>query len=168
MSRLHAAYYERFPGCWHQADFVAATRHDGYIVHGRSDTTLNANGVRIGTSEIYTQLENLEWVRGAVAIEHKLESTGQVVLLVELSDSLILDDRQRNEIRTMLRERCSPRHVPAVIEQVADLPRTKNGKLSEVATADAINLREVRWAETLANPASLVAIRRLGAQLNTR
>lgn len=165
-SRLRAAYYDRYPGCWHQADFVSETEHGGYVVHGRSDTTLNANGVRIGTSEIYSQLERFGWIRGASAVEYKLGPAPQVVLVLELADGEALDDDRRAEIRTTLRDRYSPRHVPAVIEAVAELPRTMNGKLSEVAVTDAINRRELRWTGGLANPRSLDAIQDLGQRLS--
>jgi acetoacetyl-CoA synthetase len=167
-SKLRAAYYDRFPGCWHQADFVSRTSHGGYIVHGRSDTTLNANGVRIGTAEIYTQLERLPWIRGSAAVELQRESGSVVMLLVELDPDEGLDEglgvERRNEITTMLRERCSPRHVPSLIEVVAELPRTRNGKLSEVAVADSVNLRPQRGTDALANPGCLDALRVLGSE----
>lgn len=161
-SRLRNAYYERFPGCWHQSDFVSRTIHGGFVIHGRSDTTLNANGVRIGTAEIYSQLERFDWIHGAAAIEWKHDGVARVVLLLEVDATVDLDSDREEQIRRTLRDRCSPRHVPARIEPVAELPRTMNGKLSEVAVADALNLREVRSIEALSNPTCLHALRQLG------
>ena len=102
-TRLRATYYDRFPGCWHQADFVSETPHGGYIVHGRSDTTLNANGVRIGTAEIYAQLERIPWISAAIAVEHRTDETARVVLLLETDPTIRLDESHKSEIR----QRCA-------------------------------------------------------------
>ena len=162
--RLHDQYYARFPGCWHQSDFVSETVHGGYVVHGRSDTTLNVNGVRIGTAEIYAQLERLPWIRAAAAVARFDDEGARMVLLLEIGDGLGLDDERRDAVRQTLRERCSPRHVPSVIEEVPELPRTMNGKLSEMAVTDALNGRRERLGGVV-NAGSLVAVREIAARL---
>ncbi len=164
-SKLRAAYFDRYPGCWHQADFVSETEHGGYVVHGRSDTTLNARGVRIGTAEIYFQLARMSWIRAAAAVEQHAEPSSRVVLLIELGGGVALDDERRHEIRSTLRERCSPRHVPDLVVAVDELPRTMNGKVSELAVADAINGRPVRAVAGLANPSTIEILGALGHRL---
>jgi acetoacetyl-CoA synthetase len=157
---LRRTYFERFPGCWHQSDFARQTDHGGYVIEGRSDTTLNVHGVRIGTAEIYAQLDRFPWIQAAAAVEQRSAEASRLVLLLELAADEELTDDERGEISAALREHCSPRHVPAVIHQVAQLPRTMNGKVSEVAASDAINGFEVRGSDTLANAHVLADLRR--------
>lgn len=163
--RLDQTYYRRFPGCWHQADFVSETEHGGYVVHGRSDTTLNLHGVRIGTAEIYARLAALHWIRSAVAVEYRQVEPAQLALLVELEPAVELNHDREYEIRQLLRTRCSPRHVPHVIEHVDALPLTANGKVSEVAARDALNGEQLRAGQVVVNPDSLDAIRAIGERL---
>jgi acetoacetyl-CoA synthetase len=157
--RYRRAYFERFPGVWAHGDFAAWTDHDGMIIYGRSDATLNASGVRIGTAEIYRQVEQLPEVVEAIAVGQEWDGDTRIVLFVRLADGASLDDELADTIRRRLRERCSPRHVPARIAVVTDIPRTRSGKITELAVADVVNGREVRNTEALANPEALEQFR---------
>jgi len=158
-SRYHAAYYERFPGVWAHGDFAMWTEHSGMIILGRSDATLNAAGVRIGTAEIYRVVERFDEVQEAIAVGQEWDGDTRIVLFVRTAPGHELDDDVRDRIRRRLRADCSPRHVPAVILAVDDIPRTRSGKLTELAVADAVNGREVRNREALANPEALELFR---------
>ena len=154
-SRYRAAYFERFPGVWHHGDFAEITEHDGVIIHGRSDATLNPGGVRIGTAEIYRVVERLEQVEESIVIGQEWQGDVRVVLFVKLRPGVQLDDALRDRIRRAVRENCSPRHVPARILQVQDIPRTKSGKIVELAVRDVVHGRPVENLEALANPEAL-------------
>jgi len=158
-ARYRAAYFERFPGMWTQGDFASTTAHGGLVIHGRSDATLNAGGVRIGTAEIYRQVEALPEVRESLAIGQEWDGDTRIVLFVVLAEGHVLDDALTATIRTRLRESCSPRHVPARIVAVPDLPRTRSGKLAELAVRDVVHGRPVGNAEALANPEALDHVR---------
>jgi acetoacetyl-CoA synthetase len=160
-SRYQAAYFEKFPGIWAHGDFASWTEHDGLIIHGRSDATLNAGGVRIGTAEIYRQVERLDEVAESLAIGQPWDDDTRIVLFVRMTPGHKLDDAIRDRIKRLLRENCSPRHVPARIIEVGDLPRTRSGKLAELAVADVVAGREVRNREALANPEVLDTFRDL-------
>ncbi len=153
--RYHNAYFSRFPGIWAHGDFASWTSHDGLVIHGRSDATLNAGGVRIGTAEIYRQVERLPEVLEALAVGQEWDDDTRIVLFVRLADGATLDAQLVGNIKRTLRENCSPRHVPAKIVAVHDLPRTRSNKLAELAVADVVHGREVRNKEALANPESL-------------
>jgi acetoacetyl-CoA synthetase len=157
-ARLRAAYFDRFPGAWAHGDFASWTEHGGMVIHGRSDATLNPGGVRIGTAEIYRVVEQLPAVAEALAFGQNVDGDVRVVLLVRMSEGYELTDDVRAQIKQRIRIGCSPRHVPAVIVAVDDLPRTRSGKLVELAMADAVNGRPVRNTEGLANPETLWAI----------
>ena len=154
-SRYHGAYFDRFDGIWAHGDFASWTSHDGLVIHGRSDATLNAGGVRIGTAEIYRQVERLPQVMESLAIGQSWDDDTRIVLFIRLADGESLDDDLTKTIKRTLRENCSPRHVPARIVAVEDLPRTRSNKLAELAVADVVHGREVRNKEALANPESL-------------
>ncbi|HKA03073.1 MAG TPA: acetoacetate--CoA ligase [Acidimicrobiales bacterium] len=154
-SRYHAAYYERFPGVWAHGDFAAWTEHGGIVISGRSDATLNAAGVRIGTAEIYRQVEQLDEIAEAIAVGQRWDADTRIVLFVKMAPGYELTDELRATIRDRLRRNCSPRHVPARIVAVADIPRTRSGKITELAVADVVNGRAVRNIEALANPEAL-------------
>jgi len=154
-SKFRAAYFERFPGVWAHGDFASWTEHEGIVIHGRSDATLNAGGVRIGTAEIYAHVELLPQVVESIAVGQDWDNDTRIVLFVRLVDNVHLSDDLQAEIRSVLRANASPRHVPARIAQVTDLPRTRSNKISELAVADIVNGREVRNTEALANPESL-------------
>jgi acetoacetyl-CoA synthetase len=154
-SRYHAAYYEHFPGVWAHGDFAAWTEHGGIVISGRSDATLNSAGVRIGTAEIYRQVEQLDEIAEAIAVGQKWDTDTRIVLFVKMAPGYELTDELRATIRQRLRTNCSPRHVPARIVAVADIPRTRSGKITELAVADVVNGRSVRNVEALANPEAL-------------
>jgi acetoacetyl-CoA synthetase len=145
----------RYPGNWHHGDFAEWTEHGGMIIHGRSDATLNPGGVRIGTAEIYRQVEQLPEVQEAIVIGQDWDGDVRVVLFVVLKAGVTLDDPLRDRIKKQIRSGASPRHVPARIVQVADIPRTKSGKITELAVRDVVHGREVKNKEALANPEAL-------------
>ena len=154
--KYHAAYFARFPNIWHHGDFAEWTEHGGMIIHGRSDATLNPGGVRIGTAEIYRQVEVLPEVQESIVIGQDWDHDVRVVLFVVLKPGVTLDDALRERIRKQIRVGASPRHVPAKIVQVADIPRTKSGKITELAVREMVHGREVKNKEALANPEALV------------
>jgi acetoacetyl-CoA synthetase len=154
-AKYHNAYFDRFPGIWHHGDFAEWTEHGGIIIHGRSDATLNPGGVRIGTAEIYRQVEQLEEVKEALVIGQDWDNDVRVVLFVVLREGLALDDEMRQKIKLHIRTGASPRHVPAIIIQVPDIPRTKSGKITEIAVRDIVHGRQVKNREALANPQAL-------------
>jgi len=162
-ARYRAAYFERFPGIWCHGDFAEWTEHGGIIIHGRSDATLNPGGVRIGTAEIYRQVEQIPEVIEALAIGQDYAGDVRVVLFVRLAAGAALDDPLIQRIRTVIRKGASPRHVPAKIVAVADIPRTKSGKIVELAVRDIVHGRPVKNVEALANPAALDLFRDLPA-----
>ena len=158
-AKYRAAYFERFPGIWWHGDYVELTAHDGLIIYGRSDAVLNPGGVRIGTAEIYRQVERLDEVVESLAIAQEWESDVRVVLFVRLREGLRLDDALAERIRRQIRENTTPRHVPARIVQVADIPRTKSGKIVELAVRNVVHGRPVKNVEALANPEALAYYR---------
>jgi acetoacetyl-CoA synthetase len=158
-SKYRAAYFEKFPNVWRHGDWCELTDHDGMIIYGRSDATLNPGGVRIGTAEIYRQVEQLPEILESVAIGQEIadDATGDVriVLFVRLKDGVALDDSLREQIRKQIRSNTSPLHVPKKIVQVADIPRTISGKISELAVRAVVHHQPVSNTEALANPESL-------------
>ncbi|TCQ11999.1 acetoacetyl-CoA synthetase [Rhizobium sp. PP-F2F-G36] len=154
-ARYRAAYFERFDNIWCHGDFAEWTAHGGLIIHGRSDATLNPGGVRIGTAEIYNQVEQMEEVAEALCIGQDWDDDVRVVLFVRLASGVALDDDLVKAIRTRIRTGASPRHVPAKIIAVADIPRTKSGKIVELAVRDVVHGRPVKNKEALANPEAL-------------
>ncbi len=162
-SRYKAAYFEVFPDVWTHGDYVEITEHGGFIIHGRSDATLNPGGVRIGTAEIYNQVEKLPEVLESIVIGQEWENDVRIVLFVVLKETLELTDALTEKIKAQVRENCTPRHVPAVVLQVADIPRTKSGKITELAVRDTVHGREIKNLEALANPDALNLYRDLAA-----
>lgn len=153
--RYRSAYFDRFPGSWCHGDWAEWTQAGGMMIYGRSDATLNPGGVRIGTAEIYRQVEQLEEVVESIVIGQEWDGDTRVVLFVRLRDGLSLDDGLRDRIKRQIRENASPRHVPARVIQVADIPRTKSGKITELAVRDIVHGRPVKNVEALDNPAAL-------------
>lgn len=153
--RYRKAYFERFDNIWCHGDWIERTPHDGFVILGRSDATLNPGGVRIGTAEIYRQVEQIPDVLESLAIGQDWDGDVRVVLFVRLKDGVALDDAMRDEIKKHIRVGASPRHVPAKILQVNDIPRTKSGKIVELAVRDVVHGRVVRNIEALANPQAL-------------
>ncbi|MHB2267001.1 acetoacetate--CoA ligase [Aliihoeflea sp. PC F10.4] len=154
-AKYRSAYFERFDNVWCHGDFAEWTEHGGIIIHGRSDATLNPGGVRIGTAEIYNQVEQLPEIVEAIAIGQSWEDDVRVVLFVRLAEGVTLDDELETKIRTKIRSGASPRHVPARILAVGDIPRTKSGKITELAVRDVVHGRPVKNKEALANPEAL-------------
>jgi acetoacetyl-CoA synthetase len=153
--RYRAAYFERFPGVWHHGDYALATPRGGIVILGRSDAVLNPGGVRIGTAEIYRQVEQLDEVLESVVVGQDVANDVRVVLFVRLREGLVLDDALRDRIRRQVRANTTPRHVPAVIAQVPEVPRTISGKVVELAVRETIHGRPVRNTDALANPSAL-------------
>jgi acetoacetyl-CoA synthetase len=153
--RYRAAYFERFPNVWHHGDYIELTEHGGIVVHGRSDATLNPGGVRIGTAEIYRQVEQLPEILESLVIGQDWDNDVRVVLFVRLQPGKALDEGLRNRIKAQIRANTTPRHVPAKILAVADIPRTKSGKIVELAVRDIVHGRPVKNREALANPEAL-------------
>jgi acetoacetyl-CoA synthetase len=158
-AKYKAAYFDYFPGVWRHGDWAEITRHRGYIIYGRSDATLNPGGVRIGTAEIYRQVEQLPEVIESVAVGQEIDGGEagdvRIVLFVKLQPGLTLDDGLCERISSRLRENTTPLHVPKKIIQVEDIPRTISGKISELAVREVIHGRPVRNTEALANPQAL-------------
>ena len=153
--KYHAAYFERFDNVWCHGDFAEWTAHGGMIIHGRSDATLNPGGVRIGTAEIYNQVEQMPEIAEAICIGQDWDDDVRVVLFVRLAPGVTLDAELEKRIRTKVRTGASPRHVPAKIVAVTDIPRTKSGKITELAVRDIVHGRPVKNKEALANPEAL-------------
>jgi acetoacetyl-CoA synthetase len=156
-----AAYFRTFPGVWHHGDYIEITPRRGVIVHGRSDATLNPGGVRIGTAEIYRQVETLEEVEDALVVGQRWDGDVRIVLFVVLPEGEELDAVLTNKIKAVIRANCTPRHVPAKVLQVPDIPRTLNGKKVEVAVTRIIHGETARNRDALANPEALDAFRNL-------
>ena len=162
-AKYHAAYFEKFPNVWCHGDWCELTEHDGMIIYGRSDATLNPGGVRIGTAEIYRQVEQLPEIVESVAIGQEIGEGAsgdvQIVLFVRLREGETLDDALRDKIRKQIKDNTSPLHVPKKILEVSDIPRTISGKISELAVRDVVHGRPVTNTEALANPESLELFR---------
>ncbi len=154
-SKYHSAYYERFPNVWTHGDFIEMTENHGYIIHGRSDATLNPSGVRIGTAEIYRQVETLPQIKESIVIGQPWEGDTRVVLFVVMQDGEALTEGLREKIKVQIRHGASPRHVPAKIVEVADIPRTRSGKIVELAVRSIVMGEEVKNVEALANAEAL-------------
>jgi acetoacetyl-CoA synthetase len=154
-AKYRSAYFDKFPNVWCHGDFAEWTEHGGMIIHGRSDATLNPGGVRIGTAEIYNQVERMPEVLEAVCIGQHWDNDVRTVLFVRLAGGVTLDDDLRRKIRGIIRDNLSPRHVPARVIAVADIPRTKSGKISELAVRNVVHGIEVKNQDALANPEAL-------------
>ena len=154
-SKYHAAYFEQFPGIWAHGDFAEITDNGGMIIHGRSDAVLNPGGVRIGTAEIYRQVEKLDEIMESIAIGQNWDGDVRVVLFVVLRQGSVLDDDLKVRICKLVRENTTPRHVPAKIIAVPEIPRTISGKIVELAVRSAVHGEAVKNTDALANPAAL-------------
>jgi acetoacetyl-CoA synthetase len=153
-----SAYFERLNGMWAQGDFASWTQHGGMIIHGRSDTTLNPGGVRIGTAEIYRVVEQHVDVLESLVFGQDWDNDVRIVLLVRLAENATFTEQLVSDLKQRIRVACTPRHVPALVVQVHDLPRTRSNKLVELALADAVNGRPVRNSEAIANPECIAVI----------
>jgi acetoacetyl-CoA synthetase len=154
-AKYHAAYFEKYPNIWCHGDYVELTERGGTVIYGRSDAVLNPGGVRIGTAEIYRQVEKLAEVQEGLVIGQDWDNDVRVVLFVRLTDGVALDDALVDKIKKTIRAGASPRHVPARVLQVADIPRTKSGKIVELAVRNIVHGRAIKNVEALANPEAL-------------
>jgi acetoacetyl-CoA synthetase len=159
--KFQAAYFDTFPGVWAHGDYAEITAHGGLLIHGRSDAVLNPGGVRIGTAEIYRQVEKIEAVLESIAIGQQWDDDVRVVLFVRLREGIELSETLQAEIRQVIRANTTPRHVPAKIIAVADIPRTISGKIVELAVRNVVHGRPVKNTDALANPQALALFRDL-------
>ncbi len=154
-SRYHDAYFAKYPNVWCHGDYVELTERGGMVIYGRSDAVLNPGGVRIGTAEIYRQVEQLEEVLESLVIGQEWNNDVRVILFVKLREGLALSDALIDKIKNQIRVNTTPRHVPAKVLQVADIPRTKSGKIVELAVRNVVHRQPVKNVEALANPEAL-------------
>ena len=160
-AKFHAAYFDTFPGVWAHGDYAEETEQGGLIIHGRSDAVLNPGGVRIGTAEIYRQVEKVEQVLESIAIGQDWDGDVRVVLFVRLREGVTLDDALQTQIRQVIRANTTPRHVPTKIIAVNDIPRTISGKIVELAVRNMVHGKPVKNTDALANPQALELFRDL-------
>ncbi|WP_419174070.1 acetoacetate--CoA ligase [Desulfosediminicola sp.] len=158
-NKYHNAYFARFQNVWYHGDYVKLTPNGGVIIYGRSDATLNPGGVRIGTAEIYRYVEDLDEVAESIVVAQDWQNDQRIILFVVLRNGTELTDKLTEKIKTTLREKCSPRHVPAKVVQIDEIPRTKSGKIVELAVREIIHNRDVKNIGSLANPEALEAFR---------
>jgi len=165
--KYHNAYFSKVANVWCHGDHALLTERDGIIIYGRSDAVLNPGGVRIGTAEIYRQVEQLPEVLESIAVGQEWDNDVRVILFVRLRDGITLDDTLRARIAKQIRDNTTPRHVPAKILQVTDIPRTISGKITELAVRETIHGRPVKNSDALANPQALALFEALRPQLQT-
>ncbi|MBF0573873.1 MAG: acetoacetate--CoA ligase, partial [Desulfamplus sp.] len=154
-SRYHSAYFDRYPKIWTHGDFIEITERGGVIMYGRSDATLNPGGVRIGTAEIYRRMEQMKEISDSVVVGQEWNNDIRVILFVTMASGFELNDEIRDKIRSDIRKNASPRHVPAKIIQVPDIPYTLNMKKVELAVKNMIHGKEVKNKDALKNPEAL-------------
>ncbi len=167
-SQYRAAYFSRFPGVWRHGDWAVLTPEGGLVITGRSDATLNPGGVRIGTAEIYRQVEQAEEVLESLVVGCEKDGDTEIVLFVRLQDGVELDEDLQQRLRQRIRTGASPHHVPRHIVRVPDLPRTISGKITELAVRDLLAGKEPKNLSAMANPEALEYFRRLAAELSSR
>ena len=153
--KYHKAYFTRFKNIWHHGDFIERTTNNGFIMRGRSDTTLNPGGVRIGTSEIYQQVEGIDFITEGLVVGQDYKDDVRIILFVTTKDNKELNGEKIKSIKSKIRKNCSPKHVPSIIMKVPEIPRTKSGKIVELAVKKIINEEELNNLEAIANPESL-------------
>jgi acetoacetyl-CoA synthetase len=154
-TKYRSAYFDVYPGVWRHGDYIRITEQGGVLVYGRSDATLNPGGVRIGTAEIYGPVESMAEVRDSIVVGQKWQNDIRIVLFVVLAEGLNLTEELKTAIKKRIREHTTPRHIPAVIIQIREVPRTLNGKKVEIAVSRVIHGEPVPNMESLANPQSL-------------
>ena len=153
--KFKKAYFSKFKNIWYHGDYIEKTKNNGFIIFGRSDATLNPGGVRIGTAEIYRQVENIEFIRESIVVGQNWKNDVRIILFVVLNNKKILNDDDINIIKEKIKYRCSPKHVPHKIIQTKEVPRTKSGKIVELAVKKAIHGEKITNLEALENPESL-------------
>ena len=162
--KILSAYFEKYQNTWHHADYIQKTKNDGFIIHGRSDATLKPGGVRIGTAEIYRQVESFDEVTEALVVGQNYNDDVRIVLFVKLRENFELTEDFIKKIKSKIRTNCSPRHVPSVIKNCPDIPRTKSGKIVEIAIRKILNKETITNVEALANPEALDYFKNLDLQ----
>jgi len=162
--KILSAYFEKYQNTWHHADYIQKTKNDGFIIHGRSDATLKPGGVRIGTAEIYRQVESFDEVTEALVVGQNYNDDVRIVLFVKLRENFELTEDFIKKIKSKIRTNCSPRHVPSVIKNCPDIPRTKSGKIVEIAVRKILNKETITNVEALANPEALDYFKNLDLQ----
>jgi acetoacetyl-CoA synthetase len=153
--KYHKAYFTRFKNIWHHGDFIERTSNNGFIMRGRSDATLNPGGVRIGTSEIYQQVEDIDFITEGLVVGQDYNDDVRIILFVTTKGDKDLDEKKIQSIKARIRKNCSPKHVPSLIIKVPAIPRTKSGKIVEIAVKRIINGEKINNIEAIANPESL-------------
>ena len=159
--KYKSAYFEKYKNIWHHGDFAEVTNNKGFVIFGRSDTTLNPGGVRLGTAEIYSEVEKFKEIKESIVIGQKWNNDVRIVLFVILNQKYVLNEELKNNIKKQIRKNASPRHVPNKIISVNDIPRTKNGKIVELAVKNTIEGNEIKNKEALSNPQVLEQYRNL-------
>ena len=159
--RYHQAYFDKFENVWNHGDYILKTKNNGFIIYGRSDATLNPGGVRIGTAEIYRQVEKIDQIIESLVIGQNWKNDTRLVLFVVLKEDIILESELIKDIKNHLRTGASPRHVPSIILQVPEIPKTKSGKIVELAVRDLVQGKEIKNVSALANPECLDYFRNL-------
>ena len=160
-TKFKSAYFEKFNNIWYHADYIQQTKNNGYIIYGRSDATLNPGGVRIGTAEIYRQVEGFDEIMEALVVGQNYDNDIRIVLFVKLEEQNILSDELIHKIKFKIKKNCSPRHVPKIIIDCPDIPRTKSGKIVEIAVRKILNKEKINNIEALANPEALSFFKKL-------
>ena len=153
--KYHKAYFTRFENIWHHGDFIERTTNNGFIMKGRSDATLNPGGVRIGTSEIYQQVEDIDFITEGLVVGQNHNDDVRIILFVTTKDNKKIDEEEIKLIKSKIKKNCSPKHVPSIIIKVPEIPRTKSGKIVELAVKKVINGEELNNLEAISNPESL-------------
>ena len=153
--KYYNAYFTKFKNIWHHGDFIERTANNGFIMRGRSDATLNPGGVRIGTSEIYQQVEDIDFIIEGLVVGQDYKDDVRIILFVTTKDNVKLDEDKIKIIKTKIKKNCSPKHVPTIIIKAPEIPRTKSGKIVELAVRKVINGEELNNKEAIANPKSL-------------
>ena len=164
--KYHDAYFSKYKNVWHHGDFIEVTKNNGFIIRGRSDATLNPGGVRIGTAEIYQQVENIDFITEGLVVGQNFDDDVRIVLFVTTKNDVEIDVKKIDFIKSMIRKNCSPKHVPAKIIKAPEIPRTKSGKIVELAVRKIINGEEINNIEAIANPDSLNFFKNLNVLKN--
>jgi acetoacetyl-CoA synthetase len=149
------AYFNRFKNTWHHGDFAEIKKTRGFIIHGRSDTTLNPGGVRLGTAEIYSEVEKFKEIKESIVVGQSWDNDVRIVLFIVMNKKFILSEDLLKKIKLQIRKNASPRHVPSKVIVVKDIPRTKSGKIVELAVKNTIEGNNIKNKEALANPKAL-------------
>ena len=165
--KLKEAYFNRFNNIWHHGDFAEIKKTSGFIIHGRSDTTLNPGGVRLGTAEIYSEVEKFKEVKESIVVGQSWDNDVRIILFIVMNKKFYLTEDLLKKIKTQIRKNASPRHVPSKIIEVKDIPRTKNGKIVELAVKNIIDGNNILNKEALANPETLKQFKNL-KELNVK